>query len=444
MTRKISIFIFVLTSLICTSQNIYTYAGIGLPGFSGDGGAANLAKINFPIGVAVDASGNLFISDYANHRIRKVNTSGIISTVAGTGTQGFSGDGGLAVSALLNHPSGIAVDNFGNIYFSDEDNNRVRMINNSGVINTVAGGGTTLGDGGPAISAQLSYPYGIAIDNAGSLYIADQLHYRIRKVNTSGIINTVAGTGTAGLSGNGGQATLAQINQASGVAIDPSGNIYLTEMQDNQIRKINTSGVINTIAGTGISGFAGDGGPAISAQLSYPTNISIDATGNIYINDMLNYRIRKINSLGNISTVVGTGTSGYSGDYGSAISAQIGKSWATSIDMSGNLYINDYDNHCVRIVCATNCITGMNANTDKTSSFSIFPNPNNGIFSLKVENEIKNGEIVLINSLGQEVYRQRIFYGENTILTYELAQGLYTYIILQNKEQLQKSKLTIE
>ncbi|MFD0712153.1 S-layer homology domain-containing protein [Paenibacillus sp. GCM10027626] len=329
---------------------INTVAGMGTGGFSGDGGTATSAQLNNPHGVAVDSSGNLYIADYENSRIRKVDASGTISTVAGTGSAGYSGDGGNALSAKLNHPMGVAVDNSGNLYISDMVNCRIRKVDASGTISTVAGTGVLgySGDGGPAISARLSYPSGVATDNDGNVYIVDQSNHRIRKVDVSGTISTVAGTGSAGDSGDGGSATSAELRSPSGIAVDDSGNLYIAEFAGNRIRKVDTAGIISTVAGTGAYGYSGDGGPATSAQLNYPSGVAVDRFGQLYIADAGNHSIRKVDASGTISTVAGTGSHGYAGDGGAATSAQFYNPYALAAASDGELYIADVFNQRIR------------------------------------------------------------------------------------------------
>jgi uncharacterized protein (TIGR03437 family) len=318
---------------------ITTAVGTGARGFSGDGGPAASAQLAYPQGVAVDSAGNLYIADSSNSSIRKV-TNGVIATVAGNGTFGFSGDGGPATSAQLNGPTGVAVDSGGNLYIADQFNQRFRKVSN-GVITTVAGGGSSIGDNGPATSAQFA-PSGIAVDIAGNLYIADWQSHRIRKV-TNGVIATVAGNGTQGFSGDNGPATSAQLNFPEGVAVDSAGNLYIADEGNNRIRKV-SDGVITTVAGNGARGFSGDGGPATSAQLDLPAGVAVDSAGSIYIADYA--RIRKVSN-GVITTVAGNGIWGFSGDNGPATSAQV-IDGGIALDSAGNLYIADTNNYRVR------------------------------------------------------------------------------------------------
>ena len=336
------------------AQNINTVAGTGTAGYSGDNGPATNAKINMPIGCFVDATGNIYIADQQNSCIRKVTTSGIITTVAGTGVGGYSGDNGPATSALLNTPGAVFADGVGNVFFADGHNNRIRKINTSGIITTIAGNGIPgySGDGGAATVAEINTPIGIAVDASGNFYIGDQQNHRIRKVTSSGIISTVAGTGSSGYSGDGGAATLSQISYPNYVFLDGSGNLLITDNGNHCIRKINASGIISTIVGTGTLGFSGDGGPATAAQLTYPGGVTMNPRGDLYIADAYNNRVRKVNTSGIISTIAGTGTAGYSGDGGPATTALL----HTCVDLSyyaGSIYIADYNNNRIRVVGET-------------------------------------------------------------------------------------------
>ena len=324
---------------------IATMAGNGTPGFSGDNGPATSAQLNFPSGVVVDSTGNLYIADTFNYRIRQV-TNGVITTVAGGGTYGFSGDNGPATNAQLYNPYGVAVDSAGNLYIADANNYRIRKVTN-GVITTVAGNGTYgfSGDNGPATNAQLYNPYGVAVDSAGNLYIADTTNNRIRKVS-NGVITTVAGGG-ASLDDNG-PASSAQLNGPTAVAVDSAGNLYIADAQNNRIRKV-SNGVIASVAGNGTIGFSGDSGPATSAAFFYPQIVAVDSAGNLYIADTGNNRIRKVSN-GVVTTVAGNGTEGFSGDNGPATSAQLDSPYGLAVDSAGNVYIADTFSNRIRIL----------------------------------------------------------------------------------------------
>ena len=326
---------------IDTAGKITTAIGDGTQGFAGDGGAPNKVEMSLPTSVQVDSSGNLYFTDSLNNRIRKLS-GGNVTTIAGNGLLSRSGDGGAATSAQLNSPLGVAVDAAGNLYVADTLNNLVRRVDTKGVITTFAGNGTAGfgGDGGAAASAQLNGPQGLAVDAAGNLYIADTQNARVRKVS-GGTISTVAGSSSSGFGGDGGAAASAQLNAPFGVALDAAGNLYIAEFGNNRIRKVGTNGNISTIAGTGVSGYSGDGGAATSAQLNGPQSVVVDGSGNVYIADTGNNRVRKVGSTGVITTVAGNGIAGFSGDGGPAINAQVGNPSALAVDNVGNIYIAD-------------------------------------------------------------------------------------------------------
>jgi uncharacterized protein (TIGR03437 family) len=357
-----------------TSYTISTAIGNGTPGFSGDNAAATSAQLNTPIAMAFDSSHNMYIADSANNRIRKVTKStGNISTIAGNGTAQFSGDGGSATSASLNAPYGVAVDSSGNVYIADLLNQVVRKVNTSGTISTFAGTNQYgfQGDGGPAANAQLDQPVGLAVDSANNLYIADSKNFCIRKVDTDGNISTVAGSATnQGYSGDGGPATQAKMNTPYGVAVDSAGNIYIADSANNRIRKV-SNGIITTIAGTGVAGFSGDGGPATKAQLKNPYGVSVDVVGNVFVSDYGNYRIRMISTNGVITTLAGF-AAGYGGNGGPAINATLAFPTGTVSDSSGNVYIADSGNNVIREM-TPNGPTVAGGGVVSASQFGAFP-----------------------------------------------------------------------
>ncbi len=332
---------------------IRTVAGIyDSTGSTGDGGPAIAAEIGEPNGVATDAAGNLYIADHFNNVVRKVTVSGIISTVAGVaGTSGYNGDNIPAVTARLNQPIGIAVDNIGNLYIADNANFRIRKVDTAGIITTVAGMGGIFGfgnsgDGGPATSAHI-YVVGVAVDQFQNIYFADG-NTAIRKVNhATGIISTVAGSGAFGFSGNGGPATSAALATPTGVAVDDAGNIYIADYGNNVVRYVDNAAtpIIHPLAGTGTAGYAGDAGPAVSARLNQPYGVGIDrASGILYIADMNNNRIRALNTTSTapvITTVAGTGVAGYAGDGGLATLAKINGPSAVCVNGEGSFFIAD-------------------------------------------------------------------------------------------------------
>ena len=283
----------------------------------------------FPTALAVDGSGNLYVADPRNHRIRRIDAEGVITTIAGTGERGFGGDGGPATEAQFDYPTGLAVDGSGNLYVADPRNHRIRRIDAEGVITTIAGTGERGfgGDGGPATEAQLNFSWQLALDGSGNLFVADYGNHRIRRIDAEGVITTIAGTGERGFGGDGGPATEAQLNFPEGLAVDGSGNLYVADSLNYRIRRIDAEGVITTIAGTGGRGFSGDGGPAAEAQFAYPSGLALDGSGNLYVAVPSNHRIRRIDAEGVITTIAGSGppavfNGGYSGDGGPAAEAQ--------------------------------------------------------------------------------------------------------------------------
>jgi sugar lactone lactonase YvrE len=357
-----------------STGDIYTVAGDGSGGFTGDMGPATSATVSQPNGVAVDSAGDLAIADYGNNRIREVpcdvstltctppgsDTAKDIYTIAGTGATTYFGNGVPATGADLYYPSGVASDSSGNIYIADRSNCVVREVNGvTGIITTFAGSGTCgySGDGGPATSADLNQPFRVAVDSSNNVYIADTANCLIRKV-TSGTITTFAGKSPSlacGYMGDGGAATGAELYEPDGVAVDSLGNVYIADQYNYVIRKV-SGGNITTFAGNHTYGFAGDGGPAGSAELSYVLDVATDTQGNVYIADQYNHRIRKVNASGIISTYAGNGTAGYTGDGGLAYETTLYYPAGVAVDEAGDVIIADYDNQRVRLVDESNII----------------------------------------------------------------------------------------
>lgn len=332
------------------AQVINTVVGNGNSGFSGDGGKATSATIS-PTGICFDKSGNMYIADQGNASIRKVDVNGNISTVAGNGKANFYyiGDGYKATSISLYLPRSVLVDALGNIYIAEVAYNRILKVTTDGIIHTIAGTGNYgyTGDGGLATKATLGNPTGMAIDKAGNLYLADFGNNVIRKINTSGIITTIAGNGHAGYFGDGGTASYSTLNQPTALTVDANGNLLIVDAGNNVIRKIDSKGVITTIAGNGREGFSGDGGAATSATLR-PNALTLAVDGSIFIADGGNGVIRKIDSKGIIGTVAGNGTSGYSGDGGFATLAKTNGLMGLALDAKGYLNIVDAHNYRIR------------------------------------------------------------------------------------------------
>jgi sugar lactone lactonase YvrE len=349
------------------AYSIWPLAGSGTacstPPSCGDGGPATVAQLAFPEGVAVSPAGDAYIADYADNEVRKLSVTGTIGAVAGGGTPCSNppacGDGGPATDAQLSFPDGVAVDQAGNVYIADTGDNEVRKVSPGGNITRLAGNGTacasppSCGDGGSATAAQLRSPFGVAVDRAGNVYVADAGDNEVRKVSPSGKISRVAGAGTACAKppncGDGSAATSAQLNFPAGVAADQAGNVYIADDGDNEVRKVASGGTISRIAGSGTACSAppacGDGGPAVSATLGAPDGVAVDHNGNVYVADDLDNEIRKVSSSGTISRIAGSGAAcaqlSSCGNGGSATSAQLNYPDALAVDPSGNVYVGD-------------------------------------------------------------------------------------------------------
>ena len=354
--KNLTVACFVLTGLLAvlpgSAQTIATVAGNGSAGFSGDKASAVAAQIDTVYGVAVDAHGNIYAADSRNHRVREI-ANGIITTVAGTGVEGYFGDGLQATSAQLSFPRAVAVDAAGNLYIADTGNCRIRKVTPAGVISTIAGDGTAnySGDGGSASAAELSYPEALTLDSAGNLYVADSWNYRVREITTGGKIQLVAGNGSYGPFGDNGLATAASLGLIQSLAIDTAGNLYLSDAYNHVVRKVAPGGNISTVVGGGF-GSAVDGGAATGATLKFPKGIAIDAQGNLLIADSQNERIRKVSS-GVIGTIAGSGTAGFAGDSGAATVGQLNSPYGIAAGIGGALVLSDLWNYRVRSVGGT-------------------------------------------------------------------------------------------
>lgn len=416
-----------------TSYTINTIAGIGTPGYFGDGGQANLAQFDNAYSTCVDTLGNVYIADTGNNRIRKISNSGIISTIAGIGTPGFSGDGGNATSAQLNSPYNICIDRSGNLYIIDGQV-RIRKVTPTGTISTIAGTGTSgfSGDGGLATTAEFNGANGIAVDTSGNIYVTDFNNNRIRKINSAGIITTIAGNGTSGYTGDGGSATSAEISWVGGIAVDFLGNVFITDGANFVIRKITANGIISTIAGNGTLGFAGDNGPASAAVLDQPSALSIDKFNNLFIGSLSN-RIRLIDANGIIRTIAGSGNTGFSGDGGNSLNASLESSLGITVDKSGNVFF--CDNHInnfsptYRIRKLTPSITTQISEISNINdTLSVFPNPSNGNFTIKTS-KMEKQSLQLFDLNGKLILSQKILSDKIDIDISTLNDGVYTLII---------------
>ena len=400
-----------LLPVFCQGQVITTIAGNGVGINTGDGGMASAASVYLPSGGVFDKYGNYFFDVNQSHKIRKISPSGTISTFAGTGTLGFSGDGGPATAAQLNTPFDVTVDTNGNLYIAETYSARIRKVDFiTGIITTIAGNGVSIdnGDGGPATAAAITSGY-LCFDRHGSLYISEALSYRIRKINSSGIISTFAGIGTPGFSGMGGPATAAQLRPA-GICVDAAGNVYVADNLNFLIYKINTSGIISVVAGVaGYHNYNGDEIPATSAYI-HPFYIALDKCGNLYVDDGQNNRIRKIDNSGIIHTVAGNGfgapsSGGFSGDGGPATAAELFWPIGIALDSSGNMLVADTYNARIRKVNLSVCTPESIGRISTVYSTSIYPNPATTQITVTAPNKIK--EVSVWNMVGQRVLTQQ-------------------------------------
>lgn len=358
MMRSITFAAVVLISLVAAvhGQTISSPAGTGEKGYSGDGGSAKAAKLADPFDVALDKVGNLYFSDTSNHCIRRVDVkTGVLTTVAGTGKKGYSGDGGPAIEATLFEPYGLELDGDGNLFIVDRLNYCIRRVDaKTGMISTIAGTGKKgySGDGGPGASAQLVEPNGLALDRKGKLYIADVAGQRVRVLDlTSGVISTFCGNGKKEHTGDGGSYKEATLFGPRAVAVGPDGSVYICEREGHSIHKIDlTSGKINRVAGTSAKGYSGDGGPALAATFNGPKEIDVDAQGNIFVVDTENHCIRRVDGKSGVISTVAGGRKGPGGDGGPATSAGLDRPHGVVASPSGELFIGDTLNHRIRSV----------------------------------------------------------------------------------------------
>jgi Secretion system C-terminal sorting domain/NHL repeat len=398
--------LFVLLPWVGMGQVITTVAGNGIAGYSGDGGQATDARIGSSVGCAFDSHGNFYFTDGSHSVIRKINTLGVISTIAGTGVSGYNGDNIPATNGNLNVPLGIAFDSSDNLYIADDHNCRVRKVDIvNGLITTVAGNGTVgySGDGGIATNAAFNGVQNICLDKAGNIFILDYGNFRIRKVSISGIVSTVAGNGVSGNNGDGGMATAANIEDMVGICVDASGNIYFAQ-QGLTVRKVSMlTGIITKIAGIDPEGAVatGDGGPAINAGLD-PWSVAFDKMGNLYVSGYLYHDVRKIDYSGTIYTVAGTGIAGYSGDNGPATAAQLDIPIGIAFDSCGNLFITERDYHIRKVAFNPDCWKENVQSIVSLNTSSISPNPATTQITITAPNKIK--EVSVWNMVGQRVW----------------------------------------
>jgi hypothetical protein len=430
------IYLFVLGTLILNfsrAQIISTVAGDGNSAYTGDGGQAVAASIWAPTATAVDKYGNLYIAQAGNNVIRKVNVAGVISTFAGNGLQGFSGDGGQAIAASFNNIRAIAIDTAGNIYVDDTGNYRVRRINIGGTVTTVAGNGISAysGDGGLATSASFQWTQSIAIDKNNCLYIADEINNVVRKVDMNGIISTFVGNGTAGYSGDGGIASTAQLKGPDGICFDKFNNLFIADANNNVIRKVSSIGVISTFAGS-TQGFSGDGGQAVSAQLNIPIAVACDSLNNVYISDRYNNKIRVVTPNGIINTIAGDGIAGFSGDGGPALNAEFKNVVSIYVSPANEIYLSDFQNNRIRKIGALNSVSYP----DQPLSLNIYPLPVSNSLNIESQNANIFFQLKITDVLGKDMRIEtlELRQGKTSIDVSTFQNGIYFLTVTSGKE----------
>lgn len=432
MSKKVLVFISLLYafSLSASAQvlKIITLGGNGIIGFSGDGSGAPAAEFDGPLDVAVDNAGNVYVCDVYNYRIRKISTSGIITTVAGNGSVGYTGNGSIASSAEIG-PSGVAADSKYNLYISDRYHAVIRKVNASGIISTCAGNGLQgySGDSSSATVARLRVPLGLAVDKKGNLFIADAGNHVVRRVDTLGKITTYAGMGVPGYFGDGGNAMLAALDSPVAVAVDRLENLYIVDYFNNVIRKVDANQVITTFAGTGAHGASGDGNLATLATLNNPKGVAVDTNLNVYISDGDNNVIRQVDASGNITTVVGNGTAGFGGDLGPALGANLNSPCGIAVDVYGSLYIADANNQRIRKTVSNTGVRNVYA-----VHVSVFPNP--CINTIAIAGLSKSDKVKVYDISGRQVNDTWEAAG-SALETYNignLAPGIYTLVVSDN------------
>ncbi|MBL7691976.1 MAG: T9SS type A sorting domain-containing protein [Flavipsychrobacter sp.] len=444
---KMMLLLVCLTASQLHAQIITTFAGNGVCGYSGDYLLATAAKISVPMSIAKDIAGNLYFSEKGNHVIRKVSPAGIITKYAGTGVAGFSGDGGPATAADIQVPAGICTDKNGNLFFTGAGA-RVRKIDPSGIITTFAGNGsaTISGDGGPATAAGIGSITSLCVDTAGNILIAGS--YRIKKIDASGIITTIAGTGLLGFTGDGGPATAAQFTYINQIITDKENNIYFTDEQNHRIRKIDGNGIITTVAGSGAGMYAGDGLPANTAKLAQPQGIWKDSCGNIYIADGTAYAVRIVNTAGNIYTIAGTGVNGHSGDGGPATAAQLTEIYNIYLDNANNLYLAMPTNCRIRKIALPRCdsLVFPSAVGDVGTNepgLSIWPNPATNQLQLQLNITGTPAHVAIVTLTGTTVQQMLLPPGKPTTVPLHLPTGMYL-VVADTEQGRMVKKLMVE
>ncbi len=437
--KGLIILLLIICTLPCRGQIISTVAGSGSGSGSasgnyfGDSYEATNAGLNNPMGAVIGSNGVIYVSDFLNSRVRKIDTNGIITTYAGNGTYGYSGEGVPATDAEMKKPSFLFVGN-NSLYIPDGLNSRIRKVSPSGIITTIAGKDTAgyTGDNGPATAAELCTPVGIKMDGNGNIYYADDACSIVRKIDTVGIITTVAGNGVVGYGGDNGPADSAAIQNCVDIAIDKIGNMYIADMNNNRIRKVDTIGNITTYAGTGDFGYSGDHGQATAAKMYYPQGLTVDGAGQLYFADCGNNVIRKIDTLGIVTTVVGNGygagsggtVGGFFGDGGLATNAELFAPEGIAFDGEGNLYIADCYNNRIRKVTHLGIPLEVRGIEKWRTEINVYPNPATNWLAVE---HADGGNIMITDCAGRQLEKLPVVAtGEIQMVNIEgLQAGMY-------------------
>ena len=444
--KKLLSLALVLTGTLCQAQNfVSNFSGNGIPGLAN--GSPAMTNFYNPFGICRDSAGNLYVADGDNHCIRRVDPSGNSSVYAGTAIAGFAD--GPALSAMFNNPINLCMDAQGDLYVSDFLNQRIRRISASGMVTTVAGSGVAGFANGLALSSRFNYPRGIAIDSLGNIYVADSWNHRIRKIDGSTHnVSTYAGGGTTiGVGSVGGLVdgpdTAARFYTPSGLTMDASGSLYVADPNNHRIRRIDTSRVVTTVAGSGATGPGSGGfldGNALSALLNTPTDLFWMPDGNLLISDTYNNRVRLLDTSGTISSYAGSGIPGYSNGPDSL--AEFNFPRGVIANPAGDtVFVVDYNNHTVRLICP--CIPAFTSERDGPFDPAYaYPNPSSGRL-IRISRECSDATVVISNLLGQECCRIEDFSGNAVLLPAALHDGTYIMTILKNRTVLFTSKLVI-
>jgi len=405
---------------------VSTLAGSGTAGFADGTGTA--AQFNSPYGVAVDATGNVYVADRINHSIRKITASGLVTILAGSGIAGFAD--GTGTAAQFNKPSDVAIDTAGNVYVADTYNQRIRKITASGAVTTLAGSGIAGFTDGTGTVALFNYPAGVAVDATGNVYVADESNNLIRKITASGDVMTLAGSGIGGfLNGIG---TSSKFYHPKGIAVDGAGNVYVGDFTNNRIRKITPAGVVTSLAGYSATGFADGTGTA--ALFWGPAGVAVDTAGNVYVADVINNSIRKITASGIVTTLAGTtGTAGFAD--GTSTAAQFNYPFDVAVDGAGNVYVADSNNNRIRKITGN---TTLSIEDNIIKGFELYPNPVKNVFNITTQEQIK--EVDVYNLLGQLLKQQEVNNDEITVNVKELSAGIY-FVKIKTDKTLKSVKI---